>query len=427
MKLAPHPPPAALARALGAAALILASAHASSGQDDPFDRVDQALSFSGWNDDLRVRLSGTLDLEGYYLTEPEEGLIFSPGHMFAVPRLSLFLDAQLGRHLYAFAQARFDNGFDPDEPGPLARLDEYVLRLTPFDDGRLSLQAGKFATVVGNWTLRHGSWENPFITAPLPYENLTGIWDTDAVRSVPELMAWAGVLPRPDAAGAFLDQYRNIPIIWGPSYASGASVFGQVGEVDYAFEVKNTSLSSRPQTWAPTETQWQNPTLSGRVGFMPDEMWNIGFSASAGPYLQPEAGATLAPGRGLDSYLEVVLGQDVSFAWHHVQLWAEAYEARFEIPGVGNADTQAYYVEAKYKFAPQLSGALRWNQQFFSSLPLPGGGGAAWSRAVTRIDAGPAYRLTAHVQMKLQYSLERQQADIGAWSQLVAVQMTTRF
>jgi hypothetical protein len=29
--------------------------------------------------------------------------------------------------------------------------------------------------------------------------------------------------------------------------------------------------------------------------------------------------------------------------------------------------------------------------------------------------------------MKLQYSLERQQADIGAWSQLVAVQMTTRF
>jgi hypothetical protein len=409
-----------------AAASALAVVRPASGQD-AYDRVDEALSFSGWNDALRVRLSGTLDLEGYYLTEPEEGLIFSDAHAFLNPRLSLFLDAQVGPHVYAFVQARADNGFDPDEPGQDVRLDEYVLRYTPFDDGRLNLQVGKFATVVGNWTLRHGSWDNPFVTAPLPYENLTGIWDTDGARSVPQLMVWSGIFPKPVVAGAFLDQYRNIPIIWGPSYASGASVFGQVGDVDYAFEVKNTSLSSRPETWAPTVTQWQNPTFSGRVGYIPNEMWNVGFSASAGPYLQPEALDTLLPGRGLDQYLEIVLGQDVSFAWHHVQVWAEAYEARFEIPGVGNADTQAYYVEAKYKFTPQFFGALRWNQQFYSSLPFPGGGAGAWSRDVTRVDVGPGYRISPNAQVKLQYSLERQEADIGAWSQLVAIQFTTRF
>ncbi len=415
-----------LARSLGAAAL-LALAQAAPGQDDPFDRLDQALSFGGWNDALRMRLSGTLDLEGYSLTEPEQGLVFEDQHTFLNPRLSLFLDAQVGPHVYAFAQLRADNGFDPGESGRLVRLDEYVLRLTPFDDGRLNLQVGKFATVVGNWTIRHGSWDNPFITAPLPYENLTGIWDTDGARSVPQLMAWAGVLFKPDTAGAFLDQYRNIPIIWGPSYASGASVFGQVGAFDYAFEVKNTSLSSRPETWAPSGTQWQNPTFSGRLGYVPNEMWSIGFSASAGPYLQPEAQATLPAGLGLDRFVEVVLAQDASFAWHHVQVWAEAYEARFEIPGVGNADTQAYYVEAKYKFTPQLFGALRWNQQFFSPMALPGGGSAAWSRNVTRVDAGPGFRFTPHTQLKLQCSLEHQDADIGAWSQLVAVQFTTRF
>jgi hypothetical protein len=410
-----------------AAVLALAAARPAMAQDDPLDRFDDALSFSGWNDALRVHVSGTLDLEGYYLTEPEEGLIVSEAHAFLNPRLSVFLDAQVGRHVYAFVQVRADNGFDPEEPGPDVRLDEYVLRYTPFDDGRLNFQVGKFATVVGNWTLRHGSWDNPFITAPLPYENLTGVWDTDAARSVAQLMVWSGIFPKPVVAGAFLDQYRNIPIIWGPSYASGASVFGQVGELDYAFEVKNTSLSSRPETWAPTATQWQNPTFSGRVGFVPDEMWNFGFSASAGPYLQPEALAGLLPGKGLDQYLEVVLGQDASFAWHHVQLWAEAYEARFEIPGVGNADTQAYYIEAKYKFTPQFFGALRWNQQFFSSLPLPGGGAGAWSRDVTRIDIGPGYRISPHAQVKVQYSLERQSADVGAWSQLAAVQFTTRF
>ena len=36
----------------------------------------------------------------------------------------------------------------------------------------LNVQAGKFATVVGNWIERYDSWNNPFITAPLPYENM---------------------------------------------------------------------------------------------------------------------------------------------------------------------------------------------------------------------------------------------------------------
>ncbi|HEY1849083.1 MAG TPA: hypothetical protein VGG37_07745, partial [Opitutaceae bacterium] len=251
-------------------------------QDDPIDPVEQALAVSGWNDTVRVRLSGTLDLEGYSLSQEDMGLVFNEDRTFFNPRLSLFLDAQVGPHLYAFAQARADDGFDPGEPGQKERLDEYVLRLTPFDDSRLNFQVGKFATVVGNWTLRHGSWDNPFVTAPLPYENLTGIWDTDAAPNAFALLSWAKVLQKPVVGGDLLDQYRSLPIIWGPSYASGAAVFGREGEIEYAFEVKNTSLSSRPETWSPTATGWQNPTFSGRIGYEPNEMWAFGFSASTG-------------------------------------------------------------------------------------------------------------------------------------------------
>jgi hypothetical protein len=412
---------------IGAGLWALALSQAAFGQDDPFDRIDDQLTFGGWNDTLRVRLSGTLDLEGYYLRQPAPGLIFTEGNSIFNPRLSLFLDAQLGPHIYAFVETRADNGFDPGEAGPPVRMDEYVLRYTPWDDGRFNLQVGKFATVVGTWALRHGSWDNPFITAPLPYENLTGIWDTTAAHAAGEVLTWAGLVPRPNTGGEFLDEYRNIPVIWGPSYASGASVFGVVGSFEYAFEMKNTSLSSRPETWAPTETQWQHPTFSGRLGYTPDEMWTFGFSASAGPYLQPSAGPTLAPGRGLDQNLEVVLGQDVGFAWHHVQLWAEVYEARFEIPEVGNADTQAYYVEAKYKFTPRFFGALRWNQQLFSDLPNPGLGASRWSRNVERVDIGPGYRFTPHTQLKLQYSLEHQDADSQNWGDMIAAQLTVRF
>jgi hypothetical protein len=417
--------PAAPLRLLACALLLAACA--ALGQDDPLDRVDEQLLFGGWGDQVRLRISGDLDLEGYYVTQTEPGLIFVERNAFLNPRLSLFVDAQVGAYVYAFAQIRADNGFDPGESGPRVRPDEYVLRYSPLGDGRLNLQVGKFATVVGTWTLRHGSWDNPFITAPLPYENLTGIWDTNAARSFEELMVWSGVRPSPVQGGAFLDQYRNLPVIWGPSYASGASVSGEVGQVEYAAEIKNAALSSRPETWSPAQTQWQNPTFSGRLGYLPSEMWHLGFSASEGSYLQPEAAATLPPGRTLGEYREIVLGQDVSFAWHHTQVWAEVYEARFEIPGVGNADTAAYYVEAKYQLSPQLFCALRWNQQLFSSVEADDGGSAPWSRNVWRVDLGPGYRMTPHTQVKLQYSLERQDADTGSWSSLTAIQFSARF
>jgi len=206
------------------------------------------------------------------------------------------LDAQIGARLYAFVEGRWDQGFDPGDGGKRSRLDEYALRYTPWDDSRLNLQIGKFATVVGNWAARHNSWDNPLITAPLPYENLTGIWDVEAVRSGNILLAWANLGPRPAPAGGVLDDYRSVPIIWGPSYTSGAAVFGEAGKIVYAAELKNASLSSRPEAWNPTQTQWQQPTLGGRIGLQPDERWNFGFSASSGSYLRPSAAATMPPG-----------------------------------------------------------------------------------------------------------------------------------
>ena len=58
---------------LAAALCALALAGAARAQDDPLDRLDDALTFGAWDDALRARLSGTLDLEGYYLRQPAPG------------------------------------------------------------------------------------------------------------------------------------------------------------------------------------------------------------------------------------------------------------------------------------------------------------------------------------------------------------------
>jgi len=385
--------------------------------DDAFDRLDNALTISAFQDNLRTRLSGTVDLEFYNFQQPPPGLIDSNIDNLFNYRLSLFVDAQFGSQFYFFAQTRLDRGFDPTDHGADIRLDEYALRVTPWTDGRFTFQIGQFATVVGNWVPRHLSWENPFINAPLVYENVTAIQDKYAPVSPPYFIY----------SPYFYQKYTFNPVIWGPSYASGISVSGRLGGFDYAMEMKNASLSSRPESWYVTENGFENPTFSGRVGLRPNEAWNFGFSASEGPYFRREAEPTLPAGHDIDDYREFVVGQDASFAWHHLQVWAEFYEARFQVPNVGDADTFAYYVEAKYKFAPQFFGAIRWNQQLFSTISNGLGGNEHWSPDLERIDIAATYRLTTHAQVKLQYSFQHETTAPGQDNHLLATQFTVRF
>jgi hypothetical protein len=379
------------------------------------DRVGDALSFQAFDNNLRARISGTLDLEYYWWEKPAPALIDAEGNSLFNPRLSLFLDGQAGPHVYFFAQARLDRGFDPTDEGAEVRMDEYALRVTPWEDGRLSVQIGKFAAVVGNWNPRHLSWDNPFITAPLVYENVTILEDE---KALPASYIRAGELED--------EKYEYLPVIWGPSYATGASVAGRIGKFEYAAEIKNASLSSRPESWDLTQVGFEHPTVNARVGLRPNEAWNFGVSGSKGAYFRPEAEPTLPAGRGIGDYEQLALAQDVSFAWRHLQIWAEFYQVRFELPDLGNADSFSYYLEAKYKFTPQLFGAIRWNQQFFDHVQEHHGPPFPWWHDISRVDTALIYRLTEHTQLKLQYNLQYEE-DRSRYGHTFATQLTVRF
>ncbi len=222
--------------------LILTGLVAASGSvgwtQDSLDRLSEALTFSSFDGKLRSRLSGFADFESYAVDQPAAGLIESENSILFNPRLTLFLDVQAGDHVYIFAQGRLDRGFDPSDHGIEARLDEYAIRVTPWLDGRVNFQFGQFATVIGNWVPRHISWDNPFITAPVSYERIIAITDTKAPSSVVEF-----VTIRPD------EHYEYNPVLWGPVYATGASVAGKIETFEYAAEIKNAGPSSRPDSW----------------------------------------------------------------------------------------------------------------------------------------------------------------------------------
>jgi len=378
-------------------------------------RADEALfveSGTGW---FRADLSGRLDLETYYIDEQPPGLVFENDPWFFNPRLSLFLDATMGDHLYAMVQSRIDKGFDPgSRPDGDVRLDEYFLRYTPLQGPEVNLQVGKFAMVFGEWVHRHLSWENPFVTAPLPYENMTVITDHLA----------------PGAPGGFLGRQNRadvknawLPVVWGPVYTSGASVFGTVGRLDYAFEVKNANISSRPYAWDPFRVHWQHPTLGGRIGHRPNASWKYGASFSHGAYLLPQAAGTLPAGTGIGDFNQSTFGFDMSYSWRKLELWSEVIASRFEVPNVGNADSLSYFVEGRYRILPRLFGAVRWNQQFFMDVANTG---LDWDQDIYRIDVAATYRWTRHLQTKLQYSFSQQDGPIQQGEQLLAGQVTVK-
>ncbi len=406
--------------------LFFCAALSAGAQDEFFDRLRDALTFSAHEGRIRARVSGLLDAEAYALQQPAPGVIDTDGRRLFAPRLTAFLDAQLGPRTYAFAQVRADRGFDPEASDTRVRVDEYALRLAPLGGRHLNLQLGKFATVVGNWVSRHGAWTDPFVVAPLPYDNLTPIWDTQAAPSSATLLRWAHVRPGLQPATLAVEKDRRLPIIWGPAYAIGAAASGEVGRFRYATEVKLGSLSSRPDAWPHPAEQINHPTIGVRLGYRPNPMWDFGVSASDGVYLREYAGFNVPAGLSRSDYRQRVIAQDVTFAWRHVQVWAELFANRFEIPRIGDGDTLAGYAEVRYKFTPQFSSAVRWGRQVYGRIQH-GAESVPWGLAVSRIEFAPAYRFSPHLQLKLHYSLQRGDSGPRGTSRTVASQLTVRF
>lgn len=399
-----------------AAALSVACGAFSATFDERLDELSERLSYSTSSGDIRARLSGTIDIDYHAFEGSPPGLIDTTKSEITQPRLTLFLDAQAGPKWYGFAQARADRGFDPSEGGGRGRIDEYAIRFTPWEDGRLNLQFGQFSTVAGEWTKRHLSWDNPFVSAPLAYEQITYLSDAG--------VNYAG-FPAAEVSDEWLYGYN--PLIWGPSYASGVAASGVLGRFEWAVEAKNASLSSRPEYWSFADRSLDLPTYTARLAWRPDVRWTFGLSGTRGPYLDSSIDDYLYGNWTSADYLQQGLVFDASFEWRHLQVWLEAMRFEFDIPYGAEVSAWSGFIEVKYKFAPRLFAAVRINRQTHSQVTGWTYSPGPWGEDQNRLDLAVTARLNAHAQWQFEYDIRDSQTGLIDMGNRFATRFTLRF
>jgi hypothetical protein len=383
---------------------------------DPFDWIEKldhvplALQTpSRW---IAAAYTGTLEFEGYIMDTRSPGLI-RPDDPFFNFRNRNKLTLSVGEHLSVFVEERTDRGFDPDDGRVRASFEQYFVRWKPFDEPWLHLQAGKFATPVGNYVPRLETFDNPMIRAPLPYDFLTTVGDGKVVPNVTAQLARRDL---PDKTA------RWVPMIWGPVYHTGVEALGAVDKFDYAVAVTDAALSARPGQWDLDSDTNDKFNYSARLGYSPLIGCQLGVSAAIGPYLK-RRGAT----RRFEHEQQQVYGADASYSIGHWEFWSEFYASRWQVPHVReDLLAYAYYVETRYKFTPGFYGSLRWGQIFFGQISDANGRPTRWDRDAWRVEAGLGYYFARNLVGRIQYEHNHQNGPLQQGANMVSLQLALR-
>jgi len=213
---------------------------------------------------------------------------------------------------------------------------------------------------------------------------------------------------------------------------------GTLQQLDWAFEMKNASLSSRPQEWDLWNRGFNYPTFTGRAGFRPDAAWNIGVSGSSGSYISQAAydrfSTTSKAGSSIGESRQNVVGTDISYAHGPLEFWSEFAWSQYEVPNatgngkaVGNIGAYSYFIESKWKFIPQFWLSGRWNQQLYSNVTPAGGSETPWYNNLWRADACLGFKINRFTQFKVQYSYTEEAGTIDPGQNLFAVELVIQF
>ena len=285
------------------------------------------------------------------------------------------------------------------ETGAGASAYAWYIRLSPFANGLVDIQAGRIPPVFGTYARRSYPQDNPLIGDPLGYQYLTTARPDAVPASADELLRMRG------------RGWRVKYSVGDPAAEPGVPVIA-AGRWDTGVEVRaGTHVLEASAAWTMGTLSYplvrddnHGGQFAGRVVWRPVPAFSIGASAARGAWV---ANAVLDARGGIQAgpYDQRAVGLDSEASWGRWLIRGELISNAWTLPALDSpriADPLTAvtgYLEVKVRLLPRLYVAGRADNLRFSTLA----GSTvtnSWDANVSRVEVGAGYTLRRGLILK---------------------------
>jgi hypothetical protein len=303
------------------------------------------------------------------------------------------------------------------------------VRVRPWRDRPIDIQAGRIPPVFGVGGRRAYANDNVLIGYPLIWQYLTMLRPDAVPANADELIYARNAGWRSSYSVGAGDYERGVPLATAFRYDTGVEArFGD----DRSRVSVATALTAGTLSSPGTGDRSGGPQLSARVAVRPTMGLVLGGSLADGDFLSNAAQRELPPYTQRQRYAQRSFGFDAEYSRGYWLVRAEGIAVRWALPTLYDPPideplkSAGISVEGRYRVGPGFTVGARFDHIGFSKLTglhetLP------WDAPVTRVEAGFAWTIARHVTARV--SVQRNHRDRGpvTSSTLPAVQVSLWF
>jgi hypothetical protein len=319
-------------------------------------------------------------------------------------RADLTASLTLNRHVSVLGELR-------DENLDTLRAYAFYVRIRPWVDHAVDIEAGRVPPVFGTFARRSYAIDNPLIGYPLAYQYLTPLradalpWNADELLRM-RGRGWLSNFSIGDTTPA-----NGVPLVTAFRWDTGVQLHAAASLVDGTVAVTTGTLSNPRLT-----DDNSAPQVAGHVTARPITGLVAGLSAARGPFVSSTA-ARGAVGDGHDrAFTQTAFGADLEYSRGYYLVRGETIWSEWRLPEAGAPVLDeplralSTYVEGRYKVRPGFYIAARLDHLGFSDV-TGSAGRQSWDAPVTRVEVGGGYSIQRNLLLKL--SCQRNTRDGG--------------
>ena len=303
------------------------------------------------------------------------------------------------------------------------------VRVKPWTAHSFEVQAGRLPTAFGGFSRRSYGSENLLIGYPLAYQYLTSLRADAIPRTADDLVAmrgrgWYAHYP---IGADYWD--RGVPAMSVFRYDTG--VLAKIGLPAARTEIA-ASLTAGTLSNPGLGDGNGAPQIAVRVAARPWPGLQVGASAASGAFVEGSVRDVLPGNAAERQYRQRAFGADAELSRGYWLVRTELVSTDWRLPALGRPalihplQATSWLVEGRYKLAPGLHAAARYDRMFFNRVSSTQGL-ISWDASLWRVEAGGGYSIRRNVMLKASYQYNRRDGGPVAVAHLAAAQVLLWF